>query len=184
MARPRGIPFSEENESLGYAEFAVTRVPDKKIKTQRLLLVLLYIVFAAAYCALFLGVWKLGTLIAVLPLLLLILWLVTWKFTKIEYTYIVCQGQLHIYRVDGWNRAREVFCAKICESEGIHPASEADTQRNMLDFSAGMGTPDLYVGIFPAEKGKTAVCFTAAARLLSSLRYYGGERVVVTAVSH
>ena len=41
MARPRGIPFSEENESLGYAEFAVTRVPDKKIKTQRLLLVLL-----------------------------------------------------------------------------------------------------------------------------------------------
>lgn len=185
MARPKGIPFSEENESLGYAEFTVNRVPDGKIKMQRLLLVLFYLAFAVAYCIVFLVIWQLATLVAVLPLLLLILWLVTWRSTKIEYTYIVCKGQFYIYRVNGYRRAREVFHAKINESERICPAGEADVKAAvLLDFSVGKGKPDLYVGMFPSEKGRTAVYFTAASRLLSSLRYYGADKVTVCPVSH
>ena len=72
MARPKGIPFSEEYASSNYAEFSVSRKPDHTIKLRRLLLVLLYIIFAALYCTLFLVIWKMAPLIAILPLLLLI----------------------------------------------------------------------------------------------------------------
>ena len=189
MARPKGIPFAEENAGANYAEFSVTRKPDRKIKTQRLLFVLLYAAFSVLYCALFLVVWKMAPLIAILPLLVFILWLVTWKLTKIEYTYIVYQGQLHIYRVNGYNKAVEVFSAKVSENDGIYPAADADYAGAMagcavLDYSAGKGTEDLYFAVFPADGGRVAVYFTAATKLLSSLRYYGGEKVVVTYVSH
>lgn len=125
MARPKGIPFAEENAGANYAEFSVTRKPDRKIKTQRLLFVLLYAAFSVLYCALFLVVWKMAPLIAILPLLVFILWLVTWKLTKIEYTYIVYQGQLHIYRVNGYNKAVEVFSAKVSENDGIYQIGRA-----------------------------------------------------------
>ena len=189
MARPKGIPFAEENAGANYAEFSVTRKPDRKIKTQRLLFVLLYAAFSVLYCALFLVVWKMAPLIAILPLLVFILWLVTWKLTKIEYTYIVYQGQLHIYRVNGYNKAVEVFSAKVSENDGIYPAADAEYAGAMagcavLDYSAGKGTEDLYFAVFPADGGRVAVYFTATTKLLSSLRYYGGEKVVVTYVSH
>ncbi len=185
MARPKGIPFSENDESMGYAEFSVDRTSDKKIKILRLLLVLFYLVFAVAYCALFLGVWKMGSLIAILPLLLFILWLVTWKSTKRGYTYIVCRGQFYIYRVNGYNRAKEVFRAKISECDRICPAYEKGVSTEIsMDFSAGRRMPDLYIGVFPSERGKVTVYFTAAAKLLSSLRYYGGDRIIISHVSH
>ena len=148
MARPKGIPFAEENAGSNYAEFSVTRKPDRKIKTQRLLFVLLYAAFSVLYCALFLVVWKMAPLIAILPLLVFILWLVTWKLTKIEYTYIVYQGQLHIYRVNGYNKAVEVFSAIVSENDGIYPAADAEYAEasagcTILDYSAGKGTEDL-----------------------------------------
>ena len=68
MARPKGIPFTEENAGANYAEFAVSRKPDGKIRTQRLLFVLLYLAFALAYCFVFLVLVQMGPVIAILPL--------------------------------------------------------------------------------------------------------------------
>lgn len=189
MARPKGIPFSEENSSSNYAEFSVTRKPDQKIKTQRMLFILLYAVFAVAYCVVFLVLTKMAPLVAILPLLLFILWLVTWKFTKIEYMYVVCQGQLHVYRINGYNKAKEVFTAKISENDGIYPDSDEEYTKlaaecpATFDFSAGKLTEDRYFARFTVNGVMTAVYFTAATKLLTSLRYYGGEKVVVTYVS-
>ena len=189
MPRPKEIPFSEENAGQNYAEFSVTRKADVKIKTQRLLFVLLYLAFAVIYCVVFLVLTKMGTLIAILPLFLLILWLVTWRFTKIDYTYIVYQGQFHVYRVNGFNKAKEVLNAKLSENDGIYPAADKEYANlaaecaATLDFSAGKKTEDLYFARFMMDGVMTTVYFTAAAKLLTSLRYYGGENVVVTYVS-
>ncbi len=189
MARPKNIPFSEETAGSNYAEFSVTRLPDRKIKTERLLFLLLYVAVTAAYCYVTLVLTKLGALIAMLPLLIFILYLVTWRFTKVDYTYIVNQGLFHIYRVNGFNRAKEVFCAKVEENDGIYPADDEDYRKlaetcgASLDYSAGKATDDRYFARFAVNGEMTAVYFTAASRLLTGLRYFGGESVVVTYVS-
>lgn len=188
MARPKGIPFSEENSGSNYAEFAVAKKADGKIKLQRLLLLLAYAVFAIAYCAVFLVAVKMPALIAILPLLIFIFYLCTWRFTKLEYIYIVYQGMVHIYQNNGYNRAKEVFTAHVSENLGIVPENEdyADVTKGCeitLDLSAGRGTPDRYVAVFEKDGKKTAVSFTAATKLLTALRYYGGENVIVTYVS-
>ena len=189
MARPKGIPFTEENAGANYAEFAVSRKPDAKIKMQRFLFVLLYMAFAIAYCFVFLVLVKMGPVIAILPLFLLIMWFFTWKLTKIEYMYIVTQGYLHVYTYNGYNSAKEVLKEKLSENDGIYPADDADYEKFAndceaeLDFSAGKNTEDRYFAIFNIDGKKTAVYFTASSKILTVMRYFGGESVVVTYVS-
>lgn len=189
VARPKGIPFTEENAGANYAEFAVARKPDSKIKMHRFFLILMYLVFAIVYCFVFLVLVKMGPLIAILPLFLLIMWFFTWKLTKIEYMYIVTQGYLHIYQYDGYNNAKEVLKEKLSETEGIYPANDADYKKFAdeceaeLDYSAGKNTDDCYFAIFCRDGKKTAVHFTASAKILTGMRYFGGEKVVVTYVS-
>ncbi len=187
MARPKGIPFNEDTAGSNYAEFSVAKKPDAAIKMQRLLLILLYAVFAVAYVVIF--AMKLPMVIAILPLFVLIMWFFTWKLTKIEYTYIVYQGQIHVYRNNGYNKAKEVFCAKVSENDGIYPVDDEDYKKALesceaeLDFSVGKNSSDRYFAVFTVNGKKTAVYFTAAAKLLTALRYYGGEKVIVTIVS-
>lgn len=188
MARPKGIPFSEENSSANYAEFAVAKKPDGKLKMQKTLLMIFYAAFAVLYCTIFLVVVKMPALIAMLPLIVFIFYLCTWRFTNLEYIYIVYQGMIHIYQNNGFNKAREVFAARVSENLGIVPFQNeyAETYANcvqILDFSAGMGTLDRYVAVFEKDGKKIAVHFTAATKLLTALRYYGGEGVVLTYVS-
>jgi hypothetical protein len=189
MARAKGIPFTEENAGINYAEFAVSRKPDGKIKMHRFLFVLLYVAFAVAYCFVFLVLVKMGPLIAILPLFLLIMWFFTWKLTKIEYMYIVTQGHFHIYAYNGYNNAKEVFQAKLAENEGIYPFGDSDYEKFInaceadLDYSAGKNTEDRYFAIFRINGKKTAVYFTASSKILTCMRYFGGENVVVTYVS-
>ncbi len=189
MARPKGIPFTEENAGANYAEFAVARKPDGKIRTQRLLFILLYLAFALAYCFVFLVLVKMGPVIAILPLFLLMMWFFTWKLTKVEYIYVVTQGYLHVYRYDGYNKAKEVLKEKLSETEGVYPDGDADYAalakacEAELDYSAGKNTDDRYFAIFRIKGKKTAVYFTASAKVLTGMRYFGGEKVIVTYVS-
>ena len=189
MSRLKGIPFTEENAGNNYAEFAVSRKPDGKIKMQRFLFVLLYIAFAVAYCFVFLVLVKMGPVIAILPLFLLIMWFFTWKLTKIEYMYIVTQGYFHVYAYNGYNKAKEVFKEKLSENEGIYPLGDSDYEKFAnaceaeLDYSAGKNTADRYFAIFRINGKNTAVYFTASSKLLTCMRYFGGENVGVTYVS-
>ena len=189
MARPKGIPFNEESAGSNYAEFSITRKPDKTIRTWKLFLVLLYVVFAATYAFVFVVVVPIIYLLGILPILLMILSFFTWKLTKIEYTYIAYQGMLHIYRYNGYNRAKEVFSARLSENGGVYPVADEDYTAYekectvKLDYSIGERTDDRYFAIFDVNGKKTAVYFTAATKLLAAMRYYGGKNVVLTNVS-
>ena len=103
--------------------------------------------------------------------------------------YIVTQGYLHVYRYDGYNKAKEILKAKLSENEGVYPAGDSDYDQFAkdceaeLDYSAGKNTEDRYFGIFCINGKKTAVYFTASSKILTGMRYFGGEKVVVTYVS-
>ncbi|MBQ9747564.1 MAG: hypothetical protein IJV98_02155 [Clostridia bacterium] len=189
MARPKGIPFNEETAGSNYAEFAITRKPDKAIKTKRLLFILLYAAFAFAYIFMFTVVVMIPYLLGILPLFVAILWFFTWKLTKIEYLYIAYQGMFRVYCYNGYNRAKEIFSARLSENDGVYPANDEDyapyakTCEVKLDYSVGEGTEDRYFAIFDVKGKKTAVYFTAATKLLAAMRYYGGDRVILTYVS-
>ncbi|MGN1095679.1 MAG: hypothetical protein ACI4QR_04755 [Eubacteriales bacterium] len=190
VAKSNGIPFSEENAIGNYAEFTVARKPDKEIKLKRFLFMTLYLVFAAVWIIMFTVVTQMVPVVAIILIIEYILYLLTWHLTKIEYTYMVEKGNFHIYRICGRLKAKEVLSVKVSENMGIYPLNDDDYKSKLddceatLDFSEGKNGEDRYFAIFMVNGKKTAVYFSAATKLLTTLKYYGGENVIVTYVSH
>lgn len=188
--KSNGIPFSAETATGNYAEFTVTRRPDKEIKLKKFAFMMLYILFAALWVILFTVVTKMAPIIAILPILEYILFLLTWHTTKIEYTYIVEKGNLHIYRTCGRGKAKELLNIKAAENLGMFPLADEDYKPQIdsceafLDYCEAKNAEDVYIAIFNINGKKTGVYFSAATKLLTTLRYYGGENVIVTYVSH
>ena len=182
----KGIPFKEEEEANEhFSQFAVAAKPTQKDKLTRLFLTLFYIVFAGGYVVLFTVVVKIPYVIAILPFFLWMLWYFTWKRTQREYVYIVCRGTFYIYAVDGYGNAKEVYKAVVSSFEKVAPASFMATSQpdKKLLYCSSPSLSELYCALSSDNETTTAVYFDPSSKLLSSLRYYGGENVTVMMVS-
>ena len=188
--KDNGIPFKEETAGANYAEFSITRKPDKEIKTKRFLFILLYVAVLAVFAYVFLVLTQAAPVMAIVLIIEYIVFLATWHLSKIEYTYIVEKGNLHVYKLVGRLKAKEVVNVKVSDNMGIAPAGDEDYAYMLdgveatMDCSISEASDDRYFAIFNIGGKKTAVYFNAATKLLQMLRYYGGEDVVVTYVSH
>ena len=188
--KDNGIPFKEETAGANYAEFSVTRKPDKEIKTKRFLFILLYAAVLGIFAYVFLVLTQAAPVMAIVLIIEYIVFLATWHLSKIEYTYIVEKGNLHVYKLVGRCKAKELVNVKVSENMGIAPAGDEDYAYMLegveasLDCSISEHSDDRYFAVFNVNGKKTAVYFNAATKLLQMLRYYGGDEVVVTYVSH
>ena len=188
--KDNGIPFKEETAGANYAEFSVTRKPDKEIKTKRALFILLYAAVLGIFAYVFLVLTQAAPVMAIVLIIEYIVFLATWHLSKIEYTYIVEKGNLHVYKLVGRLKAKELVNVKVSENMGIAPAGDEDYAYMLegveasLDCSVSEHSDDRYFAVFNVNGKKTAVYFNAATKLLQMLRYYGGDEVVVTYVSH
>ena len=188
--RDTGIPFNEETAGSNYAEFSITRKPDKEIKTKRFLFALLYIAIVVIFAVVCFVLTKMAPVFILAIFAEWIAILATWHLTKIDYTYIVEKGNLHIYKVVGRCKAKEVVNVKIGENLGIAPADDPDYASYLegvevtIDCTIAPKSEDRYFAVFNIGGKKTAVYFNAATKLLQMLHYYGGEDVIVTYVSH
>lgn len=185
-----GIPFNEETSGNNYAEYSITRKPDKDIVTKRICFILLYLAVLGIFAYIFLVLTQMAPVMAIVLIIEYIVFLATWHLSKIEYTYIVEKGNFHIYKLVGRLKAKEVVNVKISENQGICPVDDED-YANLLegveatvDCTISSKSEDRYFAIFNINGKKTAVYFNAATKLLQMLHYYGGEDVVVTYVSH
>ena len=188
--RDTGIPFNEETAGSNYAEFSITRAPDKEIKTKRFLFVLLYAAILVIFAVVCFVLTKAAPVFVLSIFAEWIAILATWHLSKIDYTYIVEKGNLHVYKIVGRCKAKEVVNVKISENMGIAPVDDEDYAHMLegveetLDCTISPKSEDRYFAVFNINGKKTAVYFNAATKLLQMLHYYGGEEVIVTYVSH
>ncbi len=190
IKKSNGIPFNEENSVGNYAEFSVTRKTDKEIIIKRSLFMLLYVAILVLFIFICFVWTKMAPVFVAAVFAEWIAFLATWHLSKIEYTYIVEKGNFHIYKICGRSKAKEVLNVRLEKNLGIYPVNDEDYKKELdecetsLDFSESKNAEDVYFAIFDIKGKKTAVYFTAASNLLTTMKYYGGERVVVTYVRH
>ncbi|MBQ8862038.1 MAG: hypothetical protein IJ021_04760, partial [Clostridia bacterium] len=75
--KDNGIPFKEETSGANYAEFSITRKPDKEIKTKRFLFILLYAVVLGIFSYVFLVLTKMAYVMAIVLIIEYIIILAT-----------------------------------------------------------------------------------------------------------
>lgn len=168
--------MTEEN-SFRFAEYAKPVAKHGKVKKQRLLLISLYILAAAAY-AITAVVYTLPQLIAILPLLLWILIYFTWGTVSYEYCVRIASGKVSFLQIRG---KKEKECLSLDLKEILWAKPYDDTMRGhdcrLLDFRADMREAG-YALLYTEDGKETLVRFEATVSVVTAMRYYNKDVVV------
>ncbi len=175
--------MNENNEF----EYTVAKKVEGKYRLCRLLMILGYVLFGAAY---FFGlaIAHLYPLMAFVVLLEWILIFFTWRFVSIEYRYETVSGGISFYKVLGGKKKKLLLEMRIKEFEEISPVdAEAKARIASMSFDRSYNfarsekmEDDKYFATFKNEAGKSAIVyFEATEQSLKILRFYNSHTTVL-----
>ncbi len=164
-----------------YTEYTVTQKAEGKNLTHRLLLILLYVAYSAAFAIFFLaGPIKIPMLVALLPVTLWILIFFTWRFVSVEHEYMLASGVMTFVDILGGRKRRTLFACPVKEMREIAPL-RTTTQLNaktVIDMRGSVKSTDSYYFIVNDRAGETtAVLFEATNKAVQILKYYNSATV-------
>ena len=159
--------------------------PDKKLKTRKLLLILLYVGFVGLWAVALAVLQTYAMYIAALSLVsLLILIFFTWRYAKVEYEVTVHMGQLGVAVIYGGLTRKDLLSCRVQDLKTIAPY-ETDAQKAEADnFEAekryvmvsGASDKPVWYAIYAPEGGeKTVLVFDTEEKLRKMLKYYSSS---------
>ena len=166
-------------------EYGAEQKAEKKWMLIRLMAILGYVLFAAAYFVV-LYVIRLIPLFAVTPIFLWILIHFTWRYTKPDYRYYIEKGTFTFYVCYGKKTKHKKTEFLISSAKAIAPSDTLKDAIKEFDpehvYSAvpSLKSTDVYSAFYTDGSGKRCVIhFIATERCLRLLRVYNSATVVV-----
>ncbi len=172
-----------------YTEYTVVQKAEGKNRTNRLLLIALYVVYSALFCVVFLGgigSFKIPMMIALLPVTLWIIIFFTWRYVSVEHEYMLASGVMTFVDICGGRKRKTLFACPVKEMREIAPL-RATTQLNVkttVDMRGSVKSTDSYYFIINDRDGEpTAVLFEATSKALQIMKYYNSATVMSDSLS-
>ena len=171
----RNISEDEKMKS-NYAEYIVKKKADGSDILKRIGVIVLAIALFGAGVALFLGKIKMPVAIVPLALAVGVLTWFLWRFTSVEYEYIVIGGTVEFSKIFGERQRKLIEEVKISEFEKVAPyeacKSEADAIAAKSLYCASLKSDNLFCIITAAGGNKRVIFFNATKKSLDAIRYY------------
>ncbi len=188
--KSRGDITARADDAFGssnYAEYMVDLKKQGTYKTQRILMITLYIVLGLGL-AILMGALTLPWLIALVPVAIWMLWFFTWPYVSRSYYYTVDGSYFTVLKVYGGKKEADFVKVRISEAEMIAPKNEeyaayahAHADAVIYEAVSSFDASDIYFMTFVNEEGKNAVVFfEATQQLLKAMKYYNSKAVVMT----
>ncbi len=175
---------NREESSLGinYFEFNVEKKADKVSKLQRVGIVLLDIALAVVLLATMSGVFLMFAFCGFV-LIFAILTFYLYKYTQIEYEYIISSGTFTMSKIYGRRTRKDIFACKVSQFDVVKPYSGENLKTVLGSKESKVYTcisspeaMDIHYATFSDENGKKfAVIFEAPRKAISVLRYYNSK---------
>ena len=180
MANERRTISEEDKLRANYAEYLVRRNGGKttllKIAIILGALVVVALAFvlvlrwiAAAMLPIFIGTMALG-------------WYL-WRYTCLEYEYIIIQATVEFHRIYGERNRKKVHEIKTADIEKVapvaaHPEVMDGDYAEIYDFSNGKhGGDDFFYILYNGEKGKSIIYINVIKKTLDVFKYYKSSAV-------
>lgn len=170
-----------------YAEYSVKRKNDRTVVLRKILFISFYIIYVIAFLVFCLktGIIQIGALI---PLTLWIIVFFTWRYTSIEYEYIISSGTLTVSAVYGNVKRKTLVERKVKDMSAIAPFDERGKSylqrinpKDTIFALSSENSPSAYYAVFEDEGGqKSAVLFDTSEQMLKIMRFYNPSTVVKT----
>ncbi len=172
----------DHSDSPNYAEYAVERKSEGRVRLLRTLLLLGYAAFVIGYIILFCIVTHMLALIAALPLLLYILYLCTWRLVSYDVEYSFEAGTMifrRIYGARGRRTPREKLRLHVKDAEYVGLASDERASAavagvaRVYDFASSSAVPNLAVIVARDGAGRRiAVRFDCIRRVAKLMKVF------------
>lgn len=165
-------------------EYAATQKAEGKWLIYRILLISLYVLYAAGYFV-FIFITRMIPLGALIPVTLWIIIYFTWKYTRPDYKYIIEAGKLTFYVIYGNKKNHLKTEIRISSAEKIAPVR--DISADISEFAPEIvynalpcqNTADAYAALYKNEAGKRCVFyFVATAQALKLLHFYNSRTII------
>lgn len=172
--------ISEEDKMrANYAEYLVKRKLDKANLLKRIGIILIAIVLlsAGAFVITKMPPAAIGIFVAVAALV----WYL-WRFTNVEYEYIIIQGTVEVYKIYGEKDRKLILEIKTQNIEKVAPVSENPTVLDgkydiVTDISSGNSKDELYYVLYSDENGKGIIYLNVIKKTLDVFKYYRSTAV-------
>ena len=163
-------------------DYGATKKVEGPLAIRRLLILLVYTVYTVAL-ALIVFVWlRIVPVFALWPFGLLILHLLLWKYTQIDYIYHIEAGMLTLNRRYGNKKLHEIVSFRLKEAELIAPRCESEEKiaefapEIVYDATPSKDTVDVFVMLFRNKEGKRCAMYVEVSEAsLKALHYYNSS---------
>ena len=164
-------------------EYGVDQKREGRLKVRMICLLTLYIGFAVgAFIVIFsIPLLPLG---AIVPVLVYILVLCTWRFVQVEQKYKFNGGLITVTRKFGNSRAKEIISFRLKEAEKIAPVASLDDDlskiesKNIYSALPSEKCDGAYGIIYSKDGVKKALLIQVTDQTLKGLKYYNDKTVV------
>lgn len=167
-------------------EYSVMQKIEGKWRLARVLLIVLYAVFAIAYFAFCVAI-KFFPIAGFTPLFTWMLVFFTWRYVSVTYRYEIVSGDFIFTKLLNDRYKKKMFTLKIKDLERIAPYHDRIEQSRVEAYDAEktlwaastMESPDLYVAYFTDCEGRrTVLYFEATRKALRLLSFYNKNTVM------
>ncbi len=169
-----------EDEKLfsNYAEYLVKRKDAKTIFSKICLILMTVVIIVAVIVVLASFPW------AMLPLCvgtMALTWYL-WRFTNVEYEYIIISATLEIHKIYGERVRKKIFEINTRDIEKVaplyaHPEVKDGSYDSLLDISDGKDGEDLFYVIYNGENGRGIIYLNVIKKTLDVFKYYKSQAV-------
>lgn len=179
-------------------EFVVAQKAEGRFLRRRILFILMYALYVAAFLTVGI-ITRIGIpLVALVPVTTWILIFFTWRYVQVEYEYSMTSGILVFTEIYGGRSRKKMMEVHIKDAIAILPLSDPATEEQVNRFAPEIvysGIPstkaeDTYVMLFEdrkeagKDKGKhVAFTFVATTQALKVMKYYNSFATKVVPVS-
>ena len=170
-------------------EYAAEQKPEGKWKLIKILVLSAYVLFVAV-CFLLLYIIRLIPLFAIVPMILYIIALFTWRYTKPDYRYFIEKGTFSFYVYFGKKTKKKKTEFLISSAEAIAPVDSLKEKicefvpQKSYSAVPSVKSTDVYAALYTDNRGRKCVLyFIATERALKLLRFYNSRtEITKTAV--
>ena len=157
-------------------EYTVTKKSEGSYKVKRLLMMALYIVYSLAFVIIVSGIHP--GIIAVLPITLAVLIILTWRYVNIDYKYEVKGAKIIFSEVMGGRKEKERATCDLTKATAMIPFSKTEEISKIKAEKVYDARPSVSAGecfalvVEDQNKVSSVFYFQSPERVLKSVKYY------------
>ncbi len=157
-------------------EYTVTKKSEGSYKIKRLLMIALYIVYSLAFVIIVSGIHP--GIIAILPITLAVLIILTWRYVNIDYKYEIKGAKLVFSEIIGGRKEKEKATFDLTKSTAVIPFTKSEEISKIKVEKVYDARPsvlsDECFALFADDQNGTpaAFYFQSPERVLSSVKYH------------